>query len=178
MWPGVCSWGPCAGRLVGRAGQEVHLPGGQGPSSPILLQEGDFSHILPFPLALREAEAGPGWPPQGPCHGPPSGRRQKGQAGRWHPRPVGSAWSEGRVGQWLPRRVLKRGNAPQVTALLSWRLLLAQPCHGELTRSSFSIEEGSGTLRGGQTRRARQGLGLTLMTCHLGTAQQVILVSF
>lgn len=68
--------------------------------------------------------------PQGPCHGPPSGRRQKGQTGRWHPRPVGSEWSEGRVGQWLLRRVLKRGNAPQVTTLLSWRLLLAQPCHG------------------------------------------------
>ena len=51
------------GRLVGRAGQEVHFPGGRGPSSPILLQEGDFSHTLPFPSALGEAEAGPGWPP-------------------------------------------------------------------------------------------------------------------
>lgn len=100
MWPGVCSWGPCAGRLVGRAGQEVHLPGGRGPSSPILLQEGDFSHILPFPLALREAEAGPRWPPRDHVTGLllEGGRKDRlagGILGRWGQSGQRGGWASG-----------------------------------------------------------------------------------
>lgn len=63
-------------------------------SQPLgLLQEGDFGHTLPFPPALGKLRLGLGGPWDHVTAS--SGRQQEGQAGRWHPWPVGS---EG--GQW------------------------------------------------------------------------------